>query len=112
MSTATPTLVKVEDHEGDGHCGHCAREGLRWICILSDGSAVGVECAKKVMGFKPAPKSYAWVSEFEAVAEHTECGQVFVLWQHKSSSQTRYTREGVLVSVGGARQEWEHRGWV
>jgi hypothetical protein len=55
--------VKVEDHEGHGICRQCDRENLRWIVTLSDGSTVGTECARTVLGYKPAPASYRWVEE-------------------------------------------------
>ncbi|AVO21288.1 hypothetical protein SEA_TRYPO_79 [Mycobacterium phage Trypo] len=67
-------LVKVEDHEGTGECPACGRTGLRWICVMNDGSRAGVECAKKLLGYRPAPKHYNWVPEFTAVAEYVEAG--------------------------------------
>ncbi|AER49192.1 hypothetical protein SEA_KATNISS_80 [Mycobacterium phage Katniss] len=105
-------LVKVEDHEGTGECPSCGRTGLRWICVMNDGSRAGVECAKKLLGYRPAPKHYNWVPEFTAVAEYVEAGQTFVLWQHNTSGQTRETRNGILVAVGGARAAWQRRGWI
>jgi hypothetical protein len=111
MSSAV-TLVKVTDHEGHGVCGLCQREGLRWICTLSDGSTCGVECAKRVMGWKPAPKSYAWAADFTAVAEHREGTQVFVLWRHKTGTATRETLCGGLQQVGGVERSWTQRGWA
>jgi hypothetical protein len=65
--TQTLTIEKIEDREGDGTCRHCDREGLRWIFILSDGQEIGSGCARKVLGFAPAPKTYAWVANFAAV---------------------------------------------
>jgi hypothetical protein len=115
MNTATATtvhLVKIEDHEGFGICQECNREGLRWIARLSDGSGVGVECAKGILGYRPAPKSYAWVSDYTAIAEVVEYGETFVLWQHKRGALTSSTRNGQLFSVGGARAEWIARGWM
>ncbi|ADA84007.1 hypothetical protein SCOOT17C_79 [Mycobacterium phage Scoot17C] len=50
-------LVKVEDHEGTGECPACGRTGLRWICVMNDGSRAGVECAKKLLGYRPAPQA-------------------------------------------------------
>jgi hypothetical protein len=112
MNTATVTLVKVEDHEGNGECSECGRTGLRWIATLSDGTTVGVECAKKVMGWKPAPKTYAWTADFAATAEHIECGETFILWTAKTGNATRETRNGNLTAVGGVRQAWTARGWA
>jgi hypothetical protein len=115
--TQTVHMVKIEDHEGEGRCGACQREGLRWIVTMSDGSQVGTECAKRVMGYKPAPKSYAWVADYQPVAEHTECpaskyAATYVLWQHKAGTKTIETRNGVLQAVGGVRQAWERKGWL
>ncbi|OZD23790.1 hypothetical protein CH253_07975 [Rhodococcus sp. 06-156-3C] len=106
------TLVKVENREGDGRCAECEREGLTWVAILSDGSGVGLECSKRVLGFRPVAKSYAWVADFEAVAEFSEYGDTFVLWQHRSGSETRETRNGALVAVGGVRGAWQRKGWL
>jgi hypothetical protein len=68
MTTTKLSIDKIEDREGDGTCRHCDREGLRWIFVLSDGTEIGSGCARKVLGFAPAPKAFAWVSKFEAVA--------------------------------------------
>lgn len=106
------TLVKIEDREGQGECGQCGRHGLRWIAVLSDGSAVGLECAKKVMGHRPAPAKYQWVEHYTAIAEHRGVDTVYVLWQHKSGRETRETRNGHLMTVGGARKDWQERGWL
>lgn len=122
--TTTNHLIRVEDHEGFGTCGHCDREGLRWIAIVSvDGQtvAVGTECAKRVLGWKPTPKSYAWVEHFTVVAEHTEPYRMYgsdaptttyTLWQHRNGTATRETTNGVLTSIGGVRREWTDRGWL
>ena len=72
MSTATVTLVKIEDHEGNGECRECGRTGLRWIATLSDGTHVGTECAKQILGWKPTPKTYTWVADFTAIAKVVE----------------------------------------
>jgi hypothetical protein len=110
--TARLHIVKIEDHEGDGTCTACGREGLRWIVTLSDGTQVGTECTKRVTGAKPAPKSYTWVGDFRIVAEHDEYGTSYVLWQHKDGRETRETRDGTLTAVGGIRQAWAWRGWI
>lgn len=106
------TLVKIEDREFEGRCGECGRCGLRWVAIMSDGSAVGLECAKKVMGYRPAPAKYQWVEFYDAIAEHREGAFIHVLWQRKNGHETRETRGGHLVSVGGARRDWQERGWL
>jgi hypothetical protein len=106
------TLAKIEDREGDGTCSSCNRQGLRWIAVLSDGTAVGLECANKILGFRPARTAYSWAEHFTAVAEHTESGSVYVLWQRKGGRETRETRNGILESVGGARRDWISRGWT
>lgn len=108
----TLNLVKVEDHEGDGRCGECGREGLRWIARLSDGSGVGLECSKKLLGYRPGPKTYDWVAHFLPVAEYHDYGNTYVLWRHKTGKETRETLNGHLVAVGGCAQEWVERGWL
>jgi hypothetical protein len=112
MNTAATTLVKVEDHEGFGACSHCNREGLRWICTLSDGTTCGTECAKKVMGWKPAIKAYCWTANFTATAEHDDHGTVYVLWTHKSGNGGAISRNGELNLMGSyAHDEWARRAW-
>lgn len=106
------TIAKIEDHEGDGRCSACSREGLRWVATLSDGTTVGLECAKKAVGFKPSPIEYSWIGDYEIVAEHIEYGQTYVMWQRKGRAQTRETRNGVTVAVGGVRARWVADGWL
>lgn len=118
--TATTTLhiAIIEDHEGDGECGNCGRTGLRWIATLSDGSKVGVECAKKLLGYRPTTKSFDWVQYFRVEAEHVETApngeQTFwAMWVRKDGrTETRETRDGYLVAVGGVRTDWTKRGWL
>jgi hypothetical protein len=114
MTTTTrPRLVKIEDHEGYGICHECRREGLRWVAVLSDGTQVGTECAKRVLGFKLAPKDYNWAADFTPVAEYVDCGDMFVLWQHKQRpTLDRSTLNGRLFAVNGVRAEWQRRGWL
>ncbi len=119
MTTATATkltIARIDDHEGDGDCSNCGRTGLRWIATLSDGSKVGLECAKKLLGFRPAPAAYQWVGFFEPVAEHVERygydTVTWVLWQRKGGAETRETRNGVLMTVGGCRKDWTKKGWL
>lgn len=118
MTNTALRIEKIEDREGFGVCSHCGREGLRWIATLSDGSGCGLECAKRVVGFKPAPTAYRWAEHFEAVAEYRETNGygdvlgVWVLWQHKSGTATRETLNGNLQTVGGCRVAWERRGWL
>lgn len=104
--------IKIEDHEGNGICTACGREGLRWIVTLSDGTQVGTECTKKILGYKPQSKHYNWIADFEIIAEHNERGTYFVMWQQKNGRETRETRDGSLVSVGGIRKDWTQRGWT
>lgn len=99
--------------EGDGRCGHCEREGLRWVVFLSDGKVWGSSCAKKALGINVGPlKAHAWTASFSPVATRVDCGDVHVLWAHPTAAQTRETVNGHLQLVGGARQEWEKRGWI
>lgn len=111
-TAAKMSIVRIDDHEGDGDCSSCGRTGLRWIATLSDGTHVGLECAKKILGWKPAPTSYNWIADFSPVAERVEFGETFVLWQHKTRNQTRETCNSVLISVGGCRANWTKKGWL
>lgn len=116
-TTAHLTITRIEDREGEGDCSHCQRTGLRWIVILSDGTAVGVECAKKVLGYKPAPKSYQWVQHFTVEATKVERwpnGEEthWAMWTRKDGRETRETSNGVLVTVGGVRADWTRKGWL
>lgn len=110
------TLAKVEDHEGTGDCSECGRQGLRWIARLSDGSGVGFECAKKILGFRPVAKDFVWQAYYSPVAEHREGADVFVLWQAIGTEvyegQSRETLNGLLFKVGGVSTEWLARGWM
>jgi hypothetical protein len=113
MNTTTKVNIEViRDHEGDGRCGVCGREGLRWVAYLSDGRQVGMECAKPIIGFRPTPKSYQWVADFEEIASYSECGSTCTLYRHKRRAQTAWARDGFLVAVGGAEQDWKEWGWV
>jgi hypothetical protein len=117
MTAATITISRIDDTGGDGECSSCGRGGIRWLITLSDGSAVGIECARKVLGFRPAPKTYDWIADFTAVAEHAVTypnGEVdtYVMWQHKTGRETRETCNGILVTVGGVRTDWTKKGWL
>ena len=81
MTNTQITVLKVEDFEGTGECTMCSKTGLRWVVSLSDGSQVGGECAKKIMGWSPSKKSHGWVQGLTAVAERELKGGVLaVLW--------------------------------
>lgn len=108
----TLSIVKINDMEFEGRCTVCQREGLRWVATLSDGTGVGLECAKKVLGFKPKPVTYQWVPLYTAIAEYREGGHAWVLWQRKNGTETRETRNGHLMAVGGCRADWAKRGWL
>lgn len=73
----------------------CGKTGVRWIVYLSDGSRVGGECAKKIMGWAPTKRTHGWVQGLTAVAEKTICGGALaVLWRSESG------RVGVM-SING-----------
>lgn len=113
METAsTLALVQIDDVEGEGECSHCGRPGLRWIAVLSDGSRVGVQCARKLLGIPIAKRNFEWVAAFDVVATHVEHGVHHVLWRHKTYTETRETRNGILHQVGGAWTAWRLKGWV
>lgn len=108
-----PTVVKIQDREGDGECGACGRTGLRWVVTLSDGSTVGTECTKRILGIAVAPANYAWTRDYEPVAEKViDYGTVnLVLWRSKATGVAgRTTHNGVLYFVGAfdqAQQRFE-----
>lgn len=111
-ATALPTIVRFHDREGGGTCQACQREGLRWTATLSDRTEVGLECAKKATGAKrPAPAVYAWVADYEVIAEHDDYGVAYALWKHRSANRTCITRNGVLESIGGGCETWARRGF-
>lgn len=110
MTTATATIARVEDAEGDGRCGHCDREGLRWVVVLSDGSRYGLNCAKKAFGIKLLPADYVWSTGFTPCAEHRHDGRVYVLWSN--GRRTNTTCDGRLIAVGGQHDEWVKNGWI
>lgn len=117
-ATVTPTICWIEqDPNDEGTCTSCGRTGLRWVVTLSNGIAVGLECAKRICGFRPAPTTYNWIVDFERVAEHVEDyedGDIdsWVLWQAKNGRETRETRNGRLMQVGGCRKAWTKKGWL
>lgn len=101
MNTTQTTITKFEDHEGYGLCTACGREGLRWIAVLSDGSAVGSECAKRKTGVPmPAPSKLAWLKGKRVVAEHATKWETTVLYRSESG---RYALaiNGVCQQFGG-----------
>ena len=110
--TSTATIAKITDHEGHGHCTACQRENLRWIATLTDGTAVGLECAKKAIGHRPAPATYKWVSDFHPIAEHHQPGHAYILWQRTGGTETRITHNARLTDIGGGVQTWTSRGWT
>lgn len=112
MTAPTLQISKIEDREDSGECGACGRTNLRWIAILSDGTGVGMECAKKILGYRPATKSFDWIAHFTPVAEHVEYGTTYVMWQRKCGNETRETQDGVLMVVGGVRNDWTKKGWL
>ena len=90
-------VVRYEDAEGDGRCGHCDREGLRWLAHLSDGTAVGTGCMRKVLGIPNAPA--ATVRRLIGyTVEATANG--FSLWISASGAYAAITHEGVEVGRG------------
>lgn len=114
-TTARVTIREIQDtsdHDEPGTCGECGRQGLRWVAILSTGAAVGLECAKPILGYKPQPKSYNWLADFTAVARYQEGDALHILYQHRTGTATRSTTNGSTTLVGGARAAWTQRGWL
>lgn len=109
----TLRIEKIEDCEGDGRCSACGREGLRWVAHLSDSTAVGLECAKKVLGYRPNPVHYQWIKKYAPVAEYRDCGAVYVLWQHKTvEAASNITRDGFPIVYGFGTAQWDAWGWA
>ena len=112
-NTQTLTVHKVEDYEGNGECGHCDRTGLRWMVTLSDGSKVGSQCAKKLMGWKATPKNFDWTAKFNVVEEKTIVHDHFVLWQGKTGKGGVLMINGHATAFGGfAAIERDYRHMV
>ena len=101
----TVTVVKVEDHEYEGTCGACGKEGVRWVVTLSDGSRVGGECAKKLLGWAPTAKKFSWVTGLTPLVEEMIDGEAIVVW----ANQTR-TRGG--ISINGHPQMFGPLEWI
>jgi hypothetical protein len=102
MSTQTLTAVKVENCEGDGECSRCNRTGLIWVVTLSDGTRVGGECAKILLGWKPTKASHSWVTGMTATAEKTVGARHIVLWV--KGNRAAMAINGHLQTSGGV--EW------
>lgn len=110
MDTTTArrtTVSHITDEEGTGTCSACDREGLRWLVHFNqDQLPVGLECAKKVLGFKPAPKTYNWMEGYSLTRTIVECEgrPMAVTWNlyTNAAGRTVSTRNGVLQVIGGA----------
>ena len=114
--TKAPHVIRVEDHEYEGTCSHCGREGLRWIVVMSDGATIGSGCMKKALGIPaPAPASYRWVSNYTMTAEYVNrAGQSYALWQHRNKVQGCISINGNQQVIGGyaaIEKEW-HEKWA
>ena len=99
-------ITAIEDHEDSGRCQTCGREGLRWICRLSDGTGVGLECSKKVLGFVPKPTNYNWMTGYKPIAQHADKWQTFTLYQN-DKGRTVMTENGRPIAVGNGRAHYE-----
>lgn len=93
-STQKITVWKVEDHEGNGECQECHKTGLRWVTILSDGSKVGGECAKKILGWAPTAAKFSWVTGLSSVEEATVSGERVVLWASEDGTRGAVSVDG------------------
>ena len=107
MTTSALHVTKIEDHEGFGRCGHCDRENLRWIVVLSDGTRVGTECAKRVLGINVKPNDYTWLTDYDLVAEHVTAHETFALYQLRGGTRTRLAINGHLAVNGNGRAYFE-----
>ena len=86
------TVVKVLDREHEGVCQECDKQNLRWILVLSDGSTVGIECAKKLTGAAFTAKKVEWVAGAVEVASGMDCGATVVLYRRG---------DGAVIAVDG-----------
>jgi hypothetical protein len=98
MGTQTLTAVKVESCEGDGECSRCNRTGLIWVVTLSDGTRVGGECAKILLGWKPTKASHSWLKGMAATAETTVYNDTLILWVN--GNRAAISRNGNLQTSG------------
>lgn len=98
--TAKLHIELIRDCEGAGRCGACQREGLRWVAQLSDGSHVGLECAKKVLGFRPAPKAYNWIADYTLTGTHTTPWETVGFWTSKDGRSAAITVNGAAHQFG------------
>jgi hypothetical protein len=107
----TTTIVRVENHEGNGDCQECQRHGLKWVLILSDGSRVGAECAKKILGLNVKPADYGNpIAGLALTASHTEYGTHFTLYTNDRKGVI--TRNGYPTTSGPVAwvtKEWQTR---
>lgn len=96
--SSRPTIIKVLDREDNGRCQECARENIRWVAVLSDGSTVGSECAKKITGQVFIPANYSWVTGATEVAATVDCDTTWVMWTR--GTRAYLAANGILKSVG------------
>jgi hypothetical protein len=99
---ANPTVVRVEDREYEGTCSMCGKESVRWIVVFDDGSQVGGECAKKILGWTPTAKKFSWVTGMTPVISgQDDCGQNIVVWKSKSGVRGVISVNGHPMTFGG-----------
>jgi hypothetical protein len=79
MTTTKPTITKVLDRQGEGCCQECGRTNVRWVAVLSDGSTVGGECAKKITGQVFSLKKYAPLAGAHEVISGLDCGTTWTV---------------------------------
>lgn len=100
----TLTVWRVEDHEGTGECQRCGKTGLRWVTYLSDGSRVGGECAKRLMGWAPTKKNFSWVTGMTLLAEgDMSKTQRVALWQREGTAWAAISVNGNATAFGGIK---------
>jgi hypothetical protein len=107
------TVWRVEDHEGNGECQRCGKTGLRWVTYLSDGSRVGGECAKRLLGWAPTRKGFSWVTGLSVVAEGAMSPTQWVtLWSDANGVKGVMAVNGNAQFVGpfaAAESEFQRR---
>lgn len=105
-------VLYVENAEGDGHCGHCQRDNLKYVAHMSDGAMVGLSCARKLMGVRITNRDVAWTAGYKVIATRTEGVHFFALWinedKHVYVTQNGYRTDHGYIHLS----KWKNKGWL
>lgn len=75
------------------------------MVTLSDGSQVGGECAKKILGWALTAKKFSWVSGLSVAAEHVGAFHSAVLWVNEAGTRG-------AISLNGHPQTFGPFAWI